>query len=632
MLLRGKIPTELDVLEKLIEAFKKKFDEDTDKVLARTSREDTNNTTVIRGGYPWATCFREACYLAKYIYRYKGKEKQDQDNNNQETEELNPNYFTEHLEEMAKVEQRWELWDDLVNKDSGLVAGLYKQKDYDPQSETALCPPTLVFRGTDFEDMRGVALLAKIGFIATLPGVPIPVPFWIRFSLSPEVKIAQAEQQAAAEKGETVSAATEELANSEGWGIGWKRDREDFIKDGYEEFEIYNRFGLFFAKIGEFLLLPFYASMDFKLSLYLYAKSDGDWANNIKQGLGKESAQYTEAIILGQKIVEDKIVTAKDKRLTITGHSLGGGLAAATCCVLAAENPTLLIQSIIFNAAGVHKNTITRELKSKDFALTAMANNPCIDICVRDEVLTTLGVHYKKLPLLGGVFNLVKRDIGQYGFPDPSDIAKVTDIKAISPGTSVESATNGTVATEFPPRGAALPILFPLDDQNAELPPEKGFPLIKAIDGIFNSSPAIDILATRLFGFLNDRYGKEARRKSSNPKETYQEMLAQFKNEIEPEIKVIGPILSLFLAYHGMDVVIASYENMLTERDLTENQKQQRGQEQQQQLEKWQEPQWNKEKQERRMKQAQQEYEDWAKHQNYNLSPGEWQNFLNMRF
>jgi len=320
---------------------------------------------------------------------------------------------------------------------------------------------------------------------------------------------------------------------------------------------------------------------------------------------------------LGREVINKKIILAKDKSLLITGHSLGGGLASAVCCVLAYEYPDFYIQSLIFNAAGVHRNTIKRELNLKGEAAKAMAFNPCRDICVRDEILTTLGVHYKKLPVLGGIFSMIKREIGQYGFPDPSDIAKVTDIKAISPGTAVEEEKNGHVEAELPPKGAALPILFPIDQQNAMPPPKNGFPIIMALDGILNASPDIGILATRFFEFLNDRYGKEARDNNWMFWNTYKEMFEKFIEELKLEIEVIIPVLALCSAYHGMDVVIASYENMLVERRLKktkdDQQQQQREQEQKNQLETWKEQQRQKREQERLRQEQEREAEEERK-------------------
>ncbi|MEM6455395.1 MAG: hypothetical protein AAF772_09905 [Acidobacteriota bacterium] len=71
-----------------------------------------------------------------------------------------------------------------------------------------------------------------------------------------------------------------------------------------------------------------------------------DWINNLSQGLGLFPTQYRQAIELAQKAHD---VYGDD--LAITGHSLGGGLAAAAGTVVGVETTT-------FNAAGVHPNTL----------------------------------------------------------------------------------------------------------------------------------------------------------------------------------------------------------------------------------------------------------------------------------
>jgi len=79
-----------------------------------------------------------------------------------------------------------------------------------------------------------------------------------------------------------------------------------------------------------------------------------DWVKgNIPQGLGISTTQYSNAINLIQQFKE----TCKDCSISITGHSLGGGLASAAGVV--SELPTYT-----FNAAGVHENTIPSEIRN----------------------------------------------------------------------------------------------------------------------------------------------------------------------------------------------------------------------------------------------------------------------------
>ncbi|AAS62708.1 phospholipase [Yersinia pestis] len=73
-----------------------------------------------------------------------------------------------------------------------------------------------------------------------------------------------------------------------------------------------------------------------------------DWLSNIRQAVGYEDVQYNEAVALGK--------TAKmafGDALVITGHSLGGGLAATAALATGTF-------AVTFNAAGVAKNTLKR--------------------------------------------------------------------------------------------------------------------------------------------------------------------------------------------------------------------------------------------------------------------------------
>lgn len=77
-----------------------------------------------------------------------------------------------------------------------------------------------------------------------------------------------------------------------------------------------------------------------------------DWSkewtdDNMKQGLGMGSEQYEKSIDIAKRVNRNK---PKDKQLTITGHSLGGGLATAAGAATGSK-------TYAFCPAGVHPNT-----------------------------------------------------------------------------------------------------------------------------------------------------------------------------------------------------------------------------------------------------------------------------------
>jgi pimeloyl-ACP methyl ester carboxylesterase len=73
-----------------------------------------------------------------------------------------------------------------------------------------------------------------------------------------------------------------------------------------------------------------------------------DWKANAQQALGQPTDHYAKALNIGQLIARSGA-----HNVTITGHSLGGGLASAAA--VAAGRP-----AVTFNAAGLHENTIQK--------------------------------------------------------------------------------------------------------------------------------------------------------------------------------------------------------------------------------------------------------------------------------
>ena len=107
------------------------------------------------------------------------------------------------------------------------------------------------------------------------------------------------------------------------------------------------------------------------------SQSGGDWLANGLQALGLETDHYNRALELGESLV-----VPEGARVTLTGHSLGGGLASAAS--MAAE-----LDSTTFNAAGLSRNTINaaQAIAAKDGQLDI----PDISAYyVRGEVLSAL--------------------------------------------------------------------------------------------------------------------------------------------------------------------------------------------------------------------------------------------------
>src|SRR5690606_3780999 len=122
-------------------------------------------------------------------------------------------------------------------------------------------------------------------------------------------------------------------------------------------------------------------TVNVSLKLEILAKENGDWANNIWQGIGRGSKQYKKAIEYGGKVVEEKIMPGEDKRLELTDHSLGGRMASSVCAGLDRLYYDDDSHASVCNPSGVHPNTINP---------ATGADGLSDGFAVTDDILTTL--------------------------------------------------------------------------------------------------------------------------------------------------------------------------------------------------------------------------------------------------
>ncbi len=422
----------------------------------------------------------------------------------------------------ARVDQNWEEWDDLDEHSStGLVARLFKLKTWDPQDpEAPTCPPTLAFRGTDFDDMRDLAISARVG-VGLRPVPPLTnsptVLYNFRWILSMDPSIPD------------------------------DATHDDVVNMGFTAIEIYRDQGTARAEMANFGI---HAHVGIDISLDILGRENGDWLNNLYQGLGRRSRQYENAKNYGRQVVREKILSLPEKKLEITGHSLGGGLAAATCTVLDNEFPDVSIHAITFNAAGVNPATV---------APASLMDGHINNFTVEDEMLTTVQSFTSRIPIVGSVFRLAERHINQTGMPPALGTTRVVH-GVLPPGSQLGSA------------GAPNPQLFPIQDQTVEPAYTGDFPILTEIDGLLGGSASATQFGNRFLTWLNTNYRDRALASAPSTLglvpiwRLYPEMARLLMVDMEPEIAALTKIGASAASYHGMNHVIAAYEHLYPDR------------------------------------------------------------------
>jgi len=534
-----------------------------------------------------------------------------------------------------------------------------------------MCWPTLVFRGTDMEDFHGLGFSVRIrvdnladlikdvttrgltelqeaaaAAEAASYGVPIfPISSERREEViqdgmerAKEAERAEARKKAIEETEEGTPERAEALARAEHADATFidqtiildaeflkkhkTYTRADALRAGFKPME-----GISFPAIKGDIggLLGGFAEVKVEI-LTRPQERTGDWIANLLQGIGdiENSLQYKRAIERTKYIIRNYIKDSKDKRLTITGHSLGGGLATAADFTARYNYYKTNIQfyTIVFNPAGLHENTIQYIKDNSEYAKDVQAeheealrrveqdfeergeqmlqrnkeqaqncerkpglNDSAFNVFrVKDEILTTLEYTPQHIPFLEGLMGI----LGQK-FPKPEGADNV--LIPVSPGhnQAQESQLRMQVMARglyhlkgyMPPhrKFASMPILFPLSEQNAVN--NQKFPHILALSAIFakygkdikNDPPTalsaclnemIDYLDKAFFGGNLTRY-IQSRGEDRHALSLLWGGIKTWWDLISGEVEDLKKVMAICNEYHGMDYVIAAYKHKLQE-------------------------------------------------------------------
>jgi hypothetical protein len=168
----------------------------------------------------------------------------------------------------------------------------------------------------------------------------------------------------------------------------------------------------------------FYGDAEGRVVLAYSGTDEGkDWWTNFGQGLGFDTAQYNQAMALARMA---KVAYGDD--LAITGHSLGGGLAAAAA--LAADVP-----AVTFNAAGVNDRTLSRIGLDPDAAREEAENGLIRRYAVRNEILTDL---QERTPIMRSLMPDAPGHKIELADPDPLSFwQKLNPVKSVKHGVEI---------------------------------------------------------------------------------------------------------------------------------------------------------------------------------------------------
>jgi filamentous hemagglutinin len=149
---------------------------------------------------------------------------------------------------------------------------------------------------------------------------------------------------------------------------------------------------VFYSKDANEYVFVFVGSNDIK-----------DWSSNFAQAFGLVGKQYVQA---GDNNILDKLselARSTGGTLAATGHSLGGGLATAVA------STGKIDRAVVFNAAGVHDNTIAAidgRIENARAVTTAYASRADILNNLQDASLLSSAVGTRIVVEAGGLHGM----------------------------------------------------------------------------------------------------------------------------------------------------------------------------------------------------------------------------------
>lgn len=366
----------------------------------------TTGATTIKGAEISDKCMRYAGMLNLDIY------------------DTAKNHVAPELAKQYELNKRyWEkLWE--IKKADGFRCAFYAPRDAAKKDRASVCPPALVFRGSDSEPEDFAELAASIRLTGTFFA---DVPMGGGGDITETFSLDRTFSAAAAHAGKSMAQMNSSGLTKQSLFTG-ATGRTQYSIDGPMLFNVD-------------------IDLNWTLDAAIFYGRNGDWAVNFAQGLGRTTPQYTEAIKAGKRAAADAAANWNN-RLIITGHSLGGGLASAGAIAARIAKPELRIRCTTYNSAGLHANT-AREAGG---TLSTASAVPIRAVHVKDEILNSMQAKSRMVPFLA--------DLLAWGAQSmPPAVTNPSASTGVSPGPMP------ITQKIYAPKMKSLPVLFTLDRQ-----------------------------------------------------------------------------------------------------------------------------------------------------------------------